>query len=494
MLKISNGTALYPTADMRRIEARHAHLPLMERAGLAAAQHARQLATDSGKPILIFAGPGNNGGDAFVVARYLKQWFFSVTVVFAGDAAKLPADAAAAFALWQAAGGVTSERLPLQQHWGLVVDGLFGIGLTRDIEGRYADWISIINHLGAPILALDIPSGLNADTGHVHGCCVRATQTITFIGAKPGLYTHDGPDHCGEIFVDDLNLDPGEDAAPGTLLAEGATAGVLPRRLRNAHKGTHGSIGIIGGDRGMVGAALLAGRAALKLGAGRVYLGIVAGDAPLLDPQQPELMLRHAHDVLKLGHLSCLAIGPGLGLSPDAAFYLGCALEAKLPLVIDADALNAIAASNKLKTVLKQILTIKVLTPHPAEAARLLGSTTAQVQADRVSAATALATEFQAHVVLKGAGTVCASPGQPWRINTSGNPGMATAGTGDVLTGMIAALLAQGADVQSAMDCAVWLHGAAADACIAQGAGPVGLSASEIADAARRLFNAGPAH
>ena len=217
MLKIGNATALHLTADMRRIEARHAHEPLMERAGLAAAQRARQLATDSGKPILIFAGPGNNGGDAFVVARYLKEWFFSVTVVFAGDSAKLPADAAAAFALWQAAGGTTTERLPLQLQWGLVVDGLFGIGLTRDIEGRYADWISIINHLGAPILALDIPSGLNADTGHVHGCCVRATQTITFIGAKPGLYTMDGPDHCGDIFLDDLNLDHGEDTPSGTL-------------------------------------------------------------------------------------------------------------------------------------------------------------------------------------------------------------------------------------------------------------------------------------
>ena len=491
-VKIDNGTPLYRTADVRHIESRNAHLQLMERAGHAAAQFARTLATDSGKSILIFAGPGNNGGDAFVVARYLKQWFFAVTVVFGGDAAKLPRDAAAAYAQWRAAGGTTVDSPPASGERSLVIDGLFGIGLVRAIEGRYAAWIAAINQQRAPVLALDIPSGLNADTGCVHGCCVRATHTITFIGMKPGMLTLDGPDHCGALYLDDLDVDCNAGSAPGQVLGTGALN--LAPRLRNTHKGSHGSVGIIGGDRGMVGAALLTGRAALKLGAGRVYVGLLARDAPLLDAAQPELMLRPAGEVLKLDHLSCLAMGPGLGATVDAEFYLQWALESalasNLPLVIDADALNGIAASDKLKTIVKKVITTKVLTPHPAEAARLLSCSTREVQADRIAAATALATEYQAHVVLKGAGSICASPGQPWRINTSGNPGMASAGMGDVLTGIIAALLAQGVAPQRAMDTAVWLHGAAADACVANGVGPVGLTAGEVIDSARRLLNA----
>ena len=485
--KIRHATPLYLTADIRRIEAHHNDVPLMERAGLAAAQLARELATANGKPILIFAGPGNNGGDAFVVARYLKQWFFAVNVVFAGDVAKLPPDAAQAHACWLAAGGTTIDNEPDTRNCGLVVDGLFGIGLTRDLEGRYAQWIAAINDCNAPVLAIDIPSGLNADTGSIHGCCVRATYTITFIGAKPGLLTLEGPDHCGEIVVDDLALNNNSEIAPGQVLA---AASLLAPRLRNTHKGSHGSVGIIGGDSGMVGAALLAGRAALKLGAGRVYVGVLAHDAPLLDATQPELMLRFAGDVLKLDNLSCLAIGPGLGQAPDATFYVQCALECKLPLVIDADALNLIATAEKLKILLKQLVTVKVLTPHPAEAARLLACSTRDVQANRVAAATALAEQFNAHVVLKGAGSVCASPQQTWRINVSGNPGMASAGMGDVLTGIIAALLAQGVDAQRALYSAVWLHGAAADSCVANGAGPAGLTASETIGAARQLMNA----
>lgn len=489
--RIRHGTPLYPTADVRRIEAQHSGQPLMEHAGLATAQRARELATSNGKPVLIYAGPGNNGGDAFVAARYLKQWFFAVQVVFAGDSTRLPPDAAAAYAQWRAAGGTTIDTPPTHSGFSLIIDGLFGIGLTRDVTGRYAEWIKQINTSNSTVLAIDIPSGLNADTGQVHGCCVRATHTLTFIGAKPGLLTLDGPDHCGEIVVDDLALDPGPESAPGTVLGD-ATA--LTPRQRNTHKGSHGSVGIIGGTHGMVGAALLAARAALKLGAGRVYVGLLARDAPSFDVMQPELMLRDAGDVLKLDHLSCLAIGPGLGQSPQAAFYLQRALASALPLVIDADALNLIAANDKLKILLKQILTEKVLTPHPAEAARLLGCSTSAVQANRVVAANALATQFNAHVVLKGAGSVCASPRQPWRINTSGNPGMASAGMGDVLTGIIAALLAQGMTAQVALDNSVWLHGTAADACVAAGIGPVGLTAGETIDAARRVYRSGTGH
>jgi hydroxyethylthiazole kinase-like uncharacterized protein yjeF len=490
---LAHRTPLYLTADIRRIEVRHSNAPLMERAGLAAAQLARRLAADSGKPVLIYAGPGNNGGDAFVVARHLKQWFHPVTVVSSSDVSTLPRDAAAAHALWRDAGGVTVSQPPAHDDHALVIDGLFGIGLSRDVSGHHAEWIRAVNRSRVPVLALDIPSGLDADSGRIHGCCVRATHTITFIGAKPGLLTLDGPDHCGEIVVEDLHLDRSADSPPGYLLTA-ATHG-LHARQRNSHKGSHGSIGIIGGDTGMVGAALLAARAALRLGAGRVYAGLLARDALLLDVMQPELMLRSTDAVLKLDHLNCLVVGPGLGPSPDAAFYVQWVLESALehnrPLVIDADALNLIAASDKSKSLLKQIVTDVVLTPHPAEAARLLACNTSDVQADRIAAATALATQFNAHVVLKGAGSVCASPGQAWRINASGNPGMASAGMGDVLSGIIAALVAQGVAPQRALDTAVWLHGAAADACVANGVGPVGLTAGETIDAARRLLNAG---
>ncbi len=390
-------------------------------------------------------------------------------------------------------GGTTIATVPDKNDGCLIIDGLFGIGLTRDITGRYAEWIAAINNRSTgrtPVLAIDIPSGLNADTGQGHGCCVRATHTITFIAAKPGLLTLDGPDCCGEIVVADLALNSGNEAAPGRVL--GATQ-PLAQRPRNSHKGSHGSVGIIGGADGMVGAALLAGRAALKLGAGRVYVGLLARDAPLLDVAQPELMLRTAGDVLMLDHLSCLAIGPGLGQSPEAMACLEAALASTRPLVIDADALNLIAVSEKLKTLLNQIVTEKLLTPHPAEAARLLGCTTGEVQANRIAATEKLAHQFNAHVVLKGAGSVCASPGQPWRINTSGNPGMASAGMGDVLTGIIAALLAQGVEAPHALDAAVGLHGAAANQCVADGLGPVGLTASETIDAARHLLNIRPA-
>lgn len=480
------------TADVRAIEAAAApnSPPLMERAGLAAAELARDLSGGTGKAVLVFAGPGNNGGDAFVVARHLKQWYFNVTVLFAGDEKKLSADAKAALSAWRKAGGAMTQALPASQQWGLVVDGIFGIGLERDVSGRYADWIAAVNGLGAPILALDLPSGLHSDTGCVMGCAIRATHTVTFIALKPGLLTLDGPDHCGEVHLRDLGLDPQElRPAQGHLIGREVLAGALTPRLQNSHKGDYGSVGIIGGDHGMVGAALLAARAALKSGTGRVYVGLLARDAPLLDAEQPELMLRNADAVLKLANLTCLAVGPGLGQTPDAAFYLGWALESPLPLLLDADGLNLIAMDAGLAGRLKNRKAATLLTPHPAEAARLLATTTREVQNDRVGAAIALAKNFNSFVVLKGAGSICAAPDGTWHINTSGNPGMASAGMGDVLTGMIAALLSQRVEPKAALLAAVYLHGAAADRAVADGVGPVGLTASETIEAARSLLN-----
>lgn len=493
-LHLSHGAPVYLTTDVRAIELAAAAAPepppLMERAGLAAAELARELAGGNGKPALVVAGPGNNGGDAFVVARHLKQWWFNVTVVFAGDEGKLSNDANQALRAWGAAGGTIRPDLPGAGDWGLVVDGIFGIGLERDVAGAYAEWIAAINAIRAPIIAIDVPSGLHSDTGRVMGCAVRATHTVTFIALKPGLLTRDGPDHCGELHLRTLGLDfQSVKPASGFLISRDVLKTALKPRHYDTHKGDYGSIGVIGGDHGMVGAALLAGRAALKLGAGRVYLGLIARDAPGVDPAQPELMIRSADELLKLGHLDCLAVGPGLGQAPDAAFYLGIALESPLPLILDADALNLVGADPGLASQTTARKAATLLTPHPAEAARLLGITTREVQHDRVGAAIKLAASLNSLVVLKGNGSICAAPDGIWHVNTSGNPGMASAGMGDVLTGIIAALLSQGADAKTALLAGVHLHGAAADALVQAGCGPVGLAAGELIDVARTLLN-----
>jgi hydroxyethylthiazole kinase-like uncharacterized protein yjeF len=490
----THGTPVYLSAGIRAIETAARALPgapsLMERAGLTAAELARDVAGGSGRPVLVLAGPGDNGGDALVLARHLKQWWFKVDVVFAGDAARLSPDAAAALNAWRQAGGSLLGEPAAEGNWSLAIDGLFGIGLKREVTGRYAALVAHLNSCRAPVLSLDVPSGLESDSGRVLGCCVRARHTVTFIGLKAGLLTLDGPDHCGELHLGRLGLDAGVSQPPhGSLIGAAVLEPLREPRALNTHKGDYGSVGVIGGGPGMLGAALLAGRAALLLGAGRVYVGLMSHDALRVDPAQPELMLRAADEVLGLEHLTALAVGPGLGQSPDAAQCLAWAIDTPLPLVIDADGLNLIGAHPRLQEAIRRRLPPAVITPHPAEAARLLGGTTPEVQRDRVGAARALSERYQAHVVLKGAGSICAAPDGAWAINTSGNPGMASAGMGDVLTGQIAALLARGRDASEALHAGVYLHGAAADALVARKSGPAGLTASEVILAARDLVN-----
>ena len=273
-------------------------------------------------------------------------------------------------------------------------------------------------------------------------------------------------------------------------LTEAYAKTLLPvPRLPDSHKGDYGSVGILGGADGMVGAALLAGRAALHMGAGRVYAGLLAHNhAPAVDVQQPELMLRPPHDLFKL-ELSVMVAGPGLGISSEAYFWLCQALESSLPLVLDADALNLIAYFPQLQKNLAERKAPSLLTPHPGEAARLLGCSASAVQKSRNAAALQLAQNHNSAVVLKGANSVCATPEGDCFINTSGNPGLASAGTGDVLAGMMGALIAQGLTAQNALVLAVYLHGRAADELVQQGVGAAGLTASELPDAARRLFN-----
>lgn len=480
-------------SELRRLEVAARGQPLMERAGHAAADVARTMIGDRGGSVLVLAGPGNNGGDAFVVARHLRESFFDVAVVFAGDRTKLPADAADAYRAFIDGGGATMPEVPARWQGALIVDGLFGIGLTRPLSERYATQVEYANATGIPVLALDIPSGIDADTGAAHGPAVRADRTATFIALKSGLLTGDGLDRCGVVSIHSLGLEPeAETPAAGHRLDWSSLAANLPsplrRPLRNVHKGTFGTLAIVGGADGMVGAPLLGGRAALRVGAGKVWIGLCATHPPTIDWDQPELMLRSVDRVLAAG-ADAIVCGPGLGISSEANALVARAAAERVPLVLDADALNAIAADAALATIVAKRDAPTIVTPHPAEAARLLGTTTVAIQADRLGAAQTLSAKLHASVVVKGAGSVLAHPDGSWDINASGNAGLASAGTGDVLAGFAGAFLAQGIDAKTSLRLAVCLHGAAADACVAQGRGPLGLTASEIAPAARALLN-----
>jgi hydroxyethylthiazole kinase-like uncharacterized protein yjeF len=450
--------AIYFTREIREIEEKAGEAPLMERAGAAAAQFAAELCI--GKDALVLAGPGNNGGDARIAAARLQEKFFRVTVAS------------------------SPHELPLEKSWGLVIDGLFGIGLARNITGEYAQLVDYANRQRCPVLALDVPSGIQSDTGQMLGCAVRASHTLTFIALKPGLLTLDGPDHCGELRIAELGLALPK---PKAWVADRELfGGVLRPRPRNFHKGSAGSLGILGGARGMTGAALLAGRAALKLGAGRVYVGLLQDQA--VDSGALELMLRHVDDVLGQD-LDAVVAGPGLGRTEHAATLVGAVLASDWACVLDADALNLIADDENLRGACERRRADTLMTPHPAEAARLLGMETAEIQADRPAAARALAKRYNAHVVLKGNGSVIVARDGHLFINASGNPGMASAGMGDVLSGILGALLAQRYSGESSLVLGVHLHGAAADELAASGIGPVGLTAGEVTDAARRMWN-----
>ena len=454
---------------------------LMERAGLAVAEFSAEEA--KGNRALVLAGPGNNGGDAFVAARHLKSWGFDVALVFVGEESRLPRDAAQAYRAWIDSGGACLFALSEEKKWDFAVDGLFGTGLKRPVSDEYRDLIGKLNSLGLPVFSIDVPSGIGSDTGKILGTAVNAAHTLTFIGLKPGLLTSDGVDHCGKIHLDKLGLSPIALKAPGGFLSNSKILRAsFGKRPRNSHKGMFGSTAVIGGAKGMLGAAILAARAALKLGSGRV---IMACDVPL-DLVQPEIMVG---DIEALMDSSTIVVGPGLGKSQWAMDMLRKAIDSEKSLVIDADALNLIASSQTLQQSLASRKGAAILTPHPAEAGRLLGCTAKEVQEDRVGCAKEISSRFGCPVVLKGAGSLCAFPDGYWVINASGNPGLAQAGMGDVLSGMIGAFLSQGLAPDRALLCAVHLHGAAADSLAGKGIGPIGMAASELIEEARALLN-----
>jgi len=471
-------------ASVMRIEA----FTLMERAGAVAFD----LMTDRWphlRRIIVIAGPGNNGGDAYVLARLARRNGIEVRLYALSDPSKLRGPAQEAHRIYLAEEGqvrACTDELPEAD---LIVDGLLGTGLDRPVEGAALNMIRLMARHPAPVFALDVPSGLAADTGTVLGEAVHADCTITFIGMKRGLLTASGPEFCGELFFSDLGVPArayeGEAAAAQRL--DLADLAALTPRARDSHKGRNGHVLIVGGDHNMGGAVLMAGQAALRCGAGLVTLATRASHRGMLLEQRPELMVVSVVDEEGLAPLvdraQVIALGPGLGRESWGEDLYEAALFADLPTVLDADALNLLAVAPRRRDDW-------ILTPHPKEAARLLACDTAAVQADRYAAVRALQEEYGGVVVLKGAGTLIAGPdaATPISVCPYGNPGMGSAGMGDVLTGVIAALLAQFGDLGAAARLGVLAHAVAGDRAAASG-GERGLIASDLMPELRALVN-----
>ncbi|MCW5648516.1 MAG: NAD(P)H-hydrate dehydratase [Ramlibacter sp.] len=462
----------------RRLEAAaQAALPphaLMQRAGLAVAQLALAVAPHA-RTVWVACGPGNNGGDGLEAALHLRSWGKEVVVTHAAGPGSPPADAAASLARARDAGvrvaDAPSEGLTAGD---LGIDALLGLGSRRAPEGRLAHWIATLNASSAPVLAVDLPSGLHGDHG-THAtdsiaedgqsaradCFVRAQHTLSLLTLKPGLFTAGGRDAAGQIWFDDLGVPAPADATAHLLGPPADTGRALG--LHASHKGSYGDVAVVGGAAGMAGAALLAAQAALHAGAGRVFVGLL-DPAPLpADPSQPELMLRGWSTL----PLASAAVVCGCGGGEAVREALPAVLHGAAQLVLDADALNALAADTALQALVRARARRQphttVITPHPLEAARLLGQGTTAVQADRLGAALALADRFQCTVVLKGSGSVIATPGETPAINPTGNARLATAGTGDVLAGLTGALLARGYRAHDAAGAAAYRHGQVAD-------------------------------
>jgi hydroxyethylthiazole kinase-like uncharacterized protein yjeF len=492
---------------------------LMDRAAEAVAAACATLlrAMPARTPVLALAGPGNNGGDALLAALKLAERGWAVRALALAPGEPAADDARRVWRAWHARGLALAAPDALDALLAdapLVIDGLFGIGLARPLEGAAESIAQRLAERGATVVAVDVPSGLDADRGAVVGgpgeVAVRAAVTVTMIADKPGLRTGAGATHAGRVIVADLGLpDLGLHPAPfgtpadgplpvGTLVDAAALAGLLAPRPRDAHKGRFGDVLVVAGSPAMRGAATLAALGAQAVGAGRLYLGADASPA-VADPLRPELMARaidaSAADAERaLGGAGAIVIGCGLGHGASVARLLGHALDHPAALVVDADGLNAIAADGLLHARLAARAAggrPSVLTPHPLEAARLLGVQTAEVQRDRIGAAHRIAVATGACVVLKGAGSVVATPDGAWRVIASGGPILSVAGTGDVLAGAIGGLLAGGRAPADAAALGAWLHGAAGDALAAgpDWAAGIGLPASRLAQAIRARIN-----
>ncbi|MBS0429083.1 MAG: NAD(P)H-hydrate dehydratase [Proteobacteria bacterium] len=456
---------LFGTPTTRRLEqAAAATLPphtLMQRAGLAVARLAMAIAPHA-RTVWVACGPGNNGGDGFEAALHLQQRGYAPTVTWIGDPSRLPTDALASLRRAQAAGVAIADEPPAMPD--LVIDALLGLGSTRAPEGRMTQWLQRMHEGAVPVLAVDLPSGLDADTGRhamdfIAGSArpagAAARFCLSLLTLKPGLFTAEGRDWAGEVWFEDLGCGPAQGIAAD---AELAATPADPPRAHASHKGSYGDVAVLGGAPGMAGAAVLAATAALHAGAGRVFVGLLGAEVAW-DSTQPELMFRAAGSLPVPGQTLVCGCGGGEAVRavlPRALAHAG-------PLVLDADALNALAGDAQLQALVAAREAATVMTPHPLEAARLLGSDTRGVQADRLAAAQTLAERNRCTVVLKGSGSVVAHPGARPSINPTGNAWLATAGTGDVLAGMVGAALAEGRPPREAAIAAVWHHGALAD-------------------------------
>lgn len=460
---------------------------LMERAGNAAFRLMHERWPEA-RTITLLCGTGNNGGDGYVVARLAHQADYHVQVLQLGNATRITGDAKTQLDRYVRAGGVVESFESISDDTDLIVDAMLGTGLERAVTGLWGDAIHAVNQHKAPVFSLDIPSGLHADSGQMMGYAIQADVTISFIGLKRGLFTGDGPACCGEIAFADLDVPPelyDTVSSDSCMLRWAAFSRRLKPRARTQHKGQSGHVLLLGGDRGMLGAITLAAQAAARTGAGLITVATRFEHAALIASQWPELM---CHGVEKPEDLSVLlaradavVIGPGLGQGDWGLAMLRRVLETNLPLVMDADALNLLAIEPERRKNW-------VLTPHPGEAARLLGWGISTIQSDRFAAVVALQRRYAGVALLKGAGTLICSGGDlPIGICMEGNPGMAVGGMGDLLAGVIGSLMAQGEPLDEVAQMGACLHGEAAD--LAARLGEKGMQASDLLPFLRQMMN-----
>ena len=461
---------------------------LMENAGFAAFTKLKQLWPNAEK-ITVVCGKGNNGGDGFVVARLAHEAGMTVNVFAIADVTELKGAALTACNKAHD-GGVTFTCYQPEMCFDgdVIVDGLLGSGLKGEVIEPFKTCIDAINHSQAPVLALDVPSGIDVDTGCILGVAVAAHATITFIGFKQGLFTHSARAMCGEIFLDDLAI-PKELLIKvehsGELLTWDDIKPLLPRRARDAYKGDYGHVCVIGGDYGMGGAVRMAAESAMRIGAGLVTVATRPEHVSIVSGMRPEVMCHRCcnGDELReiLQRVTTIVIGPGLGKSEWAQELLEVVFESELPKVLDADALNMLSQAPRP-------CDHWVLTPHPGEAARLLHCGTGDVQQDRFTAAREIQHQYDGVIVLKGAGTIIEGPSDIPYVCPAGNPSMATGGMGDILSGMIGGLLAQGLELERAAEAAVFIHARAADKA-AEEQGERGMLASDVLHYLPELIN-----
>lgn len=479
---------------------------LMENAGRHVYESVFQILDSiAGKKIVIISGKGNNGGDGFLAARHLRDAGADVSVCITADASDIKGDAKINFDILVKTGFHISlirsvdELEPVLAQCDAVVDAMYGTGLKGDITGLIADVINAINKCGKTVISVDIPSGVDADNGQIQGVCVKADITATFALPKLGLFLYPGAAYTGVVFAADIGI-PHElyDDIKVEITTQEFAAESLPDRSHDAHKGTFGTTVVIAGSRGMTGAAALASEAVLKSGAGLSVLCVPVSLQQMMATKLTEVMtkgLPETADVMLSSSAldealqvcekaSSIVLGCGIGICDDTCEFVNAFIKAsKAPMVIDADALNCISKSNEKSSIFRNNL---VITPHPAEMARLLGTTTAEIQSDRLGAARKASQQFGCVVVLKGAGTVIMNSDGRAFVNTTGNPGMATGGTGDILAGVIGSLISQGMNAFDAAVSGVFIHGAAGDIA----ADEIGESGMLAGDLLRAIPNA----